>query len=48
MPEKLVCNNCGATYPDEESIELAKRWISEGYAPCPIIPCPGELVLTEA
>ena len=45
MSEKVVCNRCGATYEDEESVELAKRWIAEGYAPCPNISCPGELIL---
>ena len=45
--QKLVvkCNRCGATYTDKESIELAEKWIEEGYAPCPNLGCPGELIL---
>ena len=47
--QKLVvkCNRCGATYPDKESIELAEKWIEEGYAPCPNLGCPGELKIVE-
>ena len=43
--EAVRCKKCGATYTDEESVELAKKWIGEGYAPCPNISCPGELEL---
>lgn len=45
--EKVRCNQCEATYDDEESVELAKKWISEGYAPCPNIACKGELELVK-
>ena len=45
MIVKVVCNKCGATYEDKESVELAKKWIKEGYAPCPNITCQGELEL---
>ena len=45
MTVKVVCNKCGETYEDKESIELAKKWIKEGYAPCPNIACQGELEL---
>lgn len=41
--EKVVCNTCGATYDDEESIALVKKWTEGGYAPCPNIACPGQL-----
>ena len=43
MTVKVVCNKCGETYEDKESIDLAKKWIKEGYAPCPNITCQGEL-----
>lgn len=56
--EKLVCDRCGQTYTDRESIEFAKRgkgdWEAmvranrdepRGICPCPIIPCPGEMIL---
>lgn len=42
---KAVCNQCGAEYTDTSSIELARRWIAEEYAPCPNISCPGQLVI---
>jgi len=45
---KVVCNQCGATYDDKESIEMAKKWAEEGYAPCPNISCPGQLEIKEA
>ena len=58
MSEKLVCDRCGVTYTDEESIQSAKRefesWKAlcekdgvapRGLSPCPILPCPGELIL---
>ena len=58
MPEKLVCDRCGVTYTDDESIQSAKRMFESwkalcqkdgdtprGLSPCPIIPCPGELIL---
>ena len=48
MPQKVVCNECGATYDDEESVELVKKWRADGYAPCPNLGCPGELELKEA
>ena len=41
--EKVVCNRCGEEYPDKESVDLAKEWIADGYAPCPNLSCPGEL-----
>lgn len=44
---KAVCNQCGASYDDVESIELARKWIAEGYAPCPNISCPGQLTIVE-
>lgn len=44
---KVICNKCGATYTDPESIELAKKWVKEGYAPCPNLSCPGELEIRE-
>ena len=42
-----ICNKCGATYDDSESIDMARKWIRAGYAPCPNISCPGELELKE-
>jgi len=58
MPEKLVCDRCGVTYTDAESIRSAKNefehWKAlcekdgvtpRGLSPCPILPCPGELIL---
>jgi len=44
---KVVCNRCKAEYTDVESIEMARKWIAEGYAPCPNISCPGLLTLVE-
>ncbi len=41
------CNKCGATYTDIESIEMARTWAADGYAPCPNITCPGELEIKE-
>jgi len=46
IKEKVFCNKCGAEYYDKESIELVRKWSSEGYAPCPNLGCPGELELT--
>jgi len=43
--EKVVCNKCGATFKDKESIELVKKWTTEGYAPCPNLSCSGEMRL---
>ncbi len=40
---RVICNKCGVVYEDQESIEQTKKWIEEGYAPCPNITCPGEL-----
>jgi len=39
---KAVCDQCGTEYTDTESIELVRRWIADGYAPCPNISCPGQ------
>jgi len=43
--EKVVCNKCGTTYDDEESIKMVKEWFNtgEGYAPCPVLSCPGQM-----
>lgn len=43
--ESVRCNKCGVTYTDKESVEMVKKWIEEGYAPCPNISCPGEFEL---
>lgn len=48
MGEAVKCNRCGLTYHDKESIELVKKWLTEGYAPCPNLQCPGEMELCEA
>lgn len=47
MTVKVVCNKCGAVYEDKESIDMVKKWIRAGYAPCPNIACQGELELKE-
>ena len=44
---KAICNQCGATYTDKESIDLAKKWTAQGYAPCPNLSCSGELEIKE-
>ncbi|MBA7693072.1 hypothetical protein ES703_101647 [subsurface metagenome] len=44
---KAICNQCGATYTDKESIDLAKKWTAQGYAPCPNLSCQGELEIKE-
>lgn len=41
--EKVVCNRCGAEYSDEQSVEQVKKWLADGYSPCPNLSCPGEL-----
>jgi len=46
IKEIAVCNKCGNTYTDKGSIEMVRKWIKEGYAPCPIISCPGEFEIT--
>jgi len=45
--EKAVCNQCGQSYEDKESIDQIKKWIEEGYAPCPNISCRGEFEIKE-
>ena len=45
--ERAVCNKCGATYEDKESIDLVKKWLKTGYAPCPNISCSGEMEIKE-
>lgn len=48
MPEKLVCDRCGRTYTDDESVQSAKRdfesWKAlcqkDGDAPRGLCPCP--------
>ena len=47
MPEKVVCNKCGADYTDRESIEQVRKWIAEGCAPCPNMLCMGQLEIKE-
>lgn len=47
MTEKAVCNKCGAEYTDAESIELAKKWTADGYAPCPNLGCRGQLEIKQ-
>lgn len=44
---KVICNRCGVTYEDNESIEMVRKWSAEGYAPCPNLSCPGELEIKE-
>jgi len=41
--EKAVCNRCGATYKDRESIRLIKKWLRDGQAPCPNSNCSGRM-----
>ena len=43
MPDKVKCKGCKAEYSDKESVEQVKKWVEEGYAPCPSISCPGQL-----
>ena len=43
MADKAECNKCGAVYEDKGSIDMVKKWIMEGYAPCPNIACKGEM-----
>ena len=49
--KKVVCNQCGATYEDTESVEQVKKWKAEpdggGYAPCPNLSCSGEMDVKE-
>jgi len=46
--EIAQCNKCGVTYTDKESVELAKKWIATGYAPCPSLFCKGQLEVGKA
>lgn len=46
IKEKAYCSRCGRSYTDPESVELVKKWQKEGYSPCPIISCPGEMKIT--
>lgn len=45
--EKVVCNGCGAEYTDQYSIEMTKKWVEGGYAPCPNLSCRGQLEVKE-
>lgn len=45
MSDAVVCKVCKGVYRDQESVVQAKKWIQEGYAPCPMINCSGELEL---
>lgn len=42
------CNKCGATYDSLEDIDMVRKWIRAGYAPCPNISCSGEFELKES
>lgn len=46
--EKVRCAVCGYEQVDVESIALVKKWREEGYAPCPVLPCPGELHIVKS
>ncbi len=45
MMEKIVCSGCKVEHTDVESVEQAKKWIADGYAPCPNLGCQGEFKL---
>lgn len=45
--EVVVCNKCGMRYDDKESVEMVKKWLADGYSPCPILPCRGRLEIKE-
>lgn len=46
--EKVVCNECGAEYTDQGSIEMVKKWlVADDYAPCPNIECQGQMEVKE-
>lgn len=47
MAQKVVCDTCGASYDDPESLRITKRWIADGYAPCPNFRCRGQLQIKE-
>jgi len=41
---RIICSKCRAEYRDQESVDQAKKWKQEnGYVPCPILNCPGEM-----
>lgn len=45
---KVKCDKCGIEYTDTESVEMVKKWVSDGYSPCPNIPCNGQLYVVTA
>ncbi len=46
--EKVVCDECGAEYTDQKSIDLVKKWNAlNDYAPCPNLSCHGEMAIVE-
>ncbi len=45
MMDKVVCSGCKVEYTDVKVVEKVKKWITDGYAPCPNIDCTGEFVV---
>ncbi len=45
--KKTICNRCGVTYDDEDSVKMVEQWQESGYAPCPNLDCPGQLEIKE-
>lgn len=46
IKEVAICSVCGVRYDDKESMDIVKKGIDTGYAPCPNITCKGELSIT--
>ncbi len=40
----VTCGKCGQTYGDKESVDIVRKWLASGYAPCPNIYCTGEMI----
>jgi len=49
MAKIAKCNQCGATYDDQGSVEQVEKWLAEPepHAPCPNISCPGQMEIID-
>jgi len=48
MPEIAKCSKCSLEYTSKEDLDMVKSWIEKNnYAPCPNVPCSGQLTLVE-
>ncbi len=49
MAQKITCTKCDYSIEDahKSDVDLVEKWVADGYAPCPIIQCQGELRVIE-